>query len=185
MQSRSLLNLSKRGFTASAYSYSNPANPKVYLTVARGEEKLGELVFELYADRQPNTAENFQAFCDGQAEGGATFANTEFHHGQHGLGISGGRFGPENVGQHGARLSDEDLTVRHIKRGQLTAPNSGPNAAGSEFTITFNETPFLDGYQTVFGELVHGQDVLDKLEAGVDRLGNVNEDFRIVDSGSK
>ena len=82
-------------------------------------------------------------------------------------------------------MSDEDLTVRHIKRGQLTAPNDGANSAGSEFTITFGNTSFLDGYQTVFGELVEGDSVLDALEAGCNRHGNVTEDFTIVASGSK
>lgn len=47
-----LQSMSKRGF-ASMYNYSNAANPKVYLTVQQGEKKLGNLVFELYADRQP------------------------------------------------------------------------------------------------------------------------------------
>ena len=83
------------------------------------------------------------------------------------------------------RLQDEDLSLRHNKRGQLTLPNNGENAGGSEFTITFGEATYLDGYQTVFGELVDGQRVLDALEAGVDRHGAVNEDFKIVASGSK
>ena len=57
-------------------------------------------------------------------------------------------------------MQDEDLTVRHFKRGLLTATNDGPHAAGSEFTITFGSTPNLDGYQTVFGELVEGENIL-------------------------
>ena len=91
----------------------------------------------------------------------------------------------ENLGAFGARMSDEDLTMRHVKRGQLTAPNAGPNSAGSEFTITFGATNWLDGYQTVFGELVEGQSVLDALEAGCNRHGAVTDDFTIVASGSK
>ena len=49
MYSRQLFNLPRRGF-ASLYNYSNPANPRVYLTVARGEQKVGDLVFELYQE---------------------------------------------------------------------------------------------------------------------------------------
>ena len=77
------------------------------------------------------------------------------------------------------------MTLRHHKRGMLTLPNDGENTGGSEFTVTFGAAPNLDGYQTVFGELVEGHGVLDALEAGVDRHGSVNEDFRIVEVGHK
>ena len=167
----------------SLYNYSNAANPRVYLTVAKGDQRLGDLVFELYQDRQPQTAESFQALCNGNE--GHSYTGTAFHQGLSGFGISGGRIGEENLGAFGMRLQDEDLTMRHNKRGQLTAPNDGENAAGSEFTITFGSAPYLDGYQTVFGELVEGQKVLDALESGVDRHGSINEDFKIIASGSK
>ena len=174
--------LQKRAF--GLYNYSSPSNPRVFLTVARGEQKLGDLVFELYADRQPNTSENFKALCEG-VDGGRSYAGSTFHSGLSDFGISGGRLGEENVGADGTRLSDEDLTVRHVKRGMLTASNDGANSAGSEFTITFGPTPTLNGYQTVFGELVEGEKVLDALEAGVNRHGQVTEDFVVVASGEK
>lgn len=102
-----------------------------------------------------------------------------------GFGISAGRLGDENLGAYGVRLLDEDMTMRHNKRGQLTLPNNGENSSGSEFTITFGAASYLDGYQTVLGELVDGHKVLDALEAGVDRHGSVNEDFKIIASGNK
>ena len=181
MYSRQLFNLPRRGF-ASLYNYSNPANPRVYLTVARGEQKVGDLVFELYQEEAPATTESFRALCSG-AEG-QSYAGSSFHQGLSGFGISGGRMGEENLGAFGVRLQDEN-SLRHFKRGQLTAPNEGENSGGSEFTITFGEAGYLDGYQTVFGELVDGHRVLDALEAGVDRHGQVTEDFRIVDAGQK
>ena len=110
---------------------------------------------------------------------------TNFHHGLSEFGISGGRFGDENLGADGTRMNDEDLTVRHIKRGQLSAVSSGLNATGSEFTITFGEAPTLNGYNTCFGELVEGEKVLSELESGVNRLGDVTEDFTIVAAGEK
>ena len=141
------------------------------------------MIFELYADQQPATTESFRALCEGSE--GNSLAGTGFHQGQSGFGISGGRMGQENVGAFGTRLMDEDLTMRHNKRGQLTLPNDGENCGGSEFTITFGAASYLDGYQNVFGELVEGQRVLDALEAGVDRHGAINEDFTITASGSK
>lgn len=181
MYSRQLFNLPRRGF-ASLYNYSNAANPRVYLTVARGEQKVGDLVFELYQEEAPASTESFRALCAG-AEG-QSYAGSSFHQGMSGFGISGGRMGEENLGAFGVRLQDEN-TLRHFKRGQLTAPNDGENSGGSEFTITFGEAGYLDGYQTVFGELVDGHRVLDALEAGVDRHGQVTEDFKIVDAGQK
>ena len=183
MNPKQLFSIGKRGFSASLYNYSSASNPRVFLTVANGDKTVGDLVFELYADRQPGTAESFQTYCDG-GEGGS-YIGTGFHHGQSGFGISGGRIGEENLGAHGLRLQDEDLSMRHTKRGQLTLPNDGENSGGSEFTITFGEASYLDGYQTVFGELVEGHDVLDALESGVDRHGAVHGDFSIVGSGCK
>uniref|UniRef100_A0A7S3MKT5 Peptidyl-prolyl cis-trans isomerase n=2 Tax=Choreotrichia TaxID=141411 RepID=A0A7S3MKT5_9SPIT len=182
MNTRQLFNINKRGF-ASLYNYSSAANPRVYLTVAKGDKRLGDLVFELYAEQAPATSESFRTLCAGSE--GQSFAGTSFHQGMSGFGISGGRMGEENVGAFGVRLQDEDLSLRHHKRGQLTLPNDGENTGGSEFTITFGEASYLDGYQTVFGELVDGQRVLDALEAGVDRHGSVSEDFKIVASGQK
>ena len=182
MQANKLFNFGKRGFS-SLYNYSNKSNPRVYMTVAQGDKKIGDLVFELYAEQQPATTESFTALCAG-AEG-HSYAGTSFHHGQSGFGISGGKMGEDNVSAFGMRLLDEDMTMRHNKRGQLTVPNDGQNTGGSEFTITFGEATYLDGYQTVFGELVEGHKVLDTLEAGVDRHGSVNEDFTITQSGTK
>ena len=173
----------RRAFT-SLYNYSSPANPRVYLTVARGEQKLGDLVFELYSEKQPATTESFRALCSG-VEGGRSYVGTGFHHGLSDFGISGGKMGCENVGADGTRMSDEDLTLRHVKRGTLSAVSSGLNAVGSEFTISFGETPTLNGYQPVIGELVEGEKVLAQLEAGVNRLGEVTEDFCIVDAGDR
>ena len=51
--------------------------------------------------------------------------------------------------------------------------------------ITFGESQMLNGYNTVFGELVDGEDVLAKLEAQTDRHGNVAGDWTIAASGHK
>ena len=127
--------------------------------------------------------DSFQALCEGSE--GNSYTGSEFHQGMSGFGISAGRLGDENLGAYGVRLLDEDMTMRHNKRGQLTLPNNGENSSGSEFTITFGAASYLDGYQTVLGELVDGHKVLDALEAGVDRHGSVNEDFKIIASGNK
>ena len=71
------------------------------MTVARGEQKLGDLVFELYADRQPNTSERFHSLLTGADT--RSLIGTGFHCGLSDFGISGGRLGDENVGSDGTR----------------------------------------------------------------------------------
>ena len=184
MNSR-VFNLFQRRAFSSLYNYSNPANPKVFMTIARGEQKLGDLVFEVYADRHPATAESFMALCHGETADGRSYVGTNFHHGLSEFGISGGKFGEENLGADGVRMPDENPDMRHHKRGQLSVVSSGLNALGSEFTVTFGEAPTLNGYNAVLGELVEGESVLSQLEAGVNRLGDVTEDFTIVAAGEK
>ena len=125
-------------------------------------------MFELYADQQPATAQNFVNLCN------SNLAGSKFHTGLPGFGISGGKFGDEDVSSFDVRLPDENLDIRHNRRGLLTTSTHGVNAVGSQFTITFDETPYLDGYQSVFGQVVEGHEVLDQLEKGCDRHGNIN-----------
>ena len=179
MFSKQVFAVSKRNFAAQLAS----ANPRVYLTVSRGGSQIGDMVFELYHDRSPAVSESFMALCANDA--GHTLKGTSFHSGTEGLGISGGRIGQENVSAFGMRISHEDHETRHDRRGLLTTKQSGPNAIGSEFMITFDEAHFLNGYENVFGELVEGHHVLEQLEKGSDRLGNVQEDFTISAAGQK
>jgi cyclophilin family peptidyl-prolyl cis-trans isomerase len=168
--------LSKRTFAT--------GNPQVFLQISKAGKPVGNLVFELFADKQPHTAQNFVNLCT--AKEGHALAGTHFHHGIPGFGISGGKIGDEDVSSFGMRLPDENLDVRHNRRGLLTTCTpGGTNAVGSQFTITFGETPFLDGYQAVFGECVEGASVLTELESGCDRLGNVHSDITISAAGLK
>ena len=179
-----LFSLFQRRAFSSVTNYTSPTNPRVFMTIAKGGQTVGDLVFELYGDHQPRTVEGFMALCHG-VDGGRSYVGTGFHHGLSDFGISGGKMSDENLGADDTRNVDGDLSLRHTKRGQLTAISSGFNATGSEFTITFGETPTLNGYNTVFGELVDGEGVLDELEAGVNRHGEVTEDFEIIATGEK
>jgi cyclophilin family peptidyl-prolyl cis-trans isomerase len=129
--------MSKRSFST--------GNPHVYLQVSKGGKAVGNMVFELYADAQPQTVQNFINMCT--AKEGHALAGSTFHTGLPGFGISGGKFGCEDVSSFGFRLPDERLDIRHNRRGLLTTSTpGGQNAIGSQFTITFGETPYLDGY---------------------------------------
>jgi len=68
---------------------------------------------------------------------------------------------------YGEKFEDENFTLKHTKRGQLSMANAGRNTNGSQFFITFEATTHLNGKHVVFGEIT-GPDsaaVLDKIEA--------------------
>ena len=100
-----------------------------------------------------------------------------------GLGVHVGA-NAEGESAFGVRLPDEDMSVRHVRRGQLSMASDGTNANGSSVLITFGEAEYLNGYNTCFGEIVSGHDVLDQLEAATSRHGTVGGDFSISAAGS-
>merc|ERR1740117_226981 len=170
-------NIAKRAFS-SIYQYGSATNPRVMLSVANNGTKIGDMVFELYENKQPAFADHFQQMVADKLVG------TSFQSGMAGLGIKAGRLDEENNGIAGAWNPDGDLNMRHHKRGLLSSCSDQNNRNGGEFMITFGEAPMLNGAQTVFGELVEGQSVLDELEKHVDRHGKVAEGLTIVEGSA-
>ena len=66
-------------------------------------------------------------------------------------------------------------SARHDKRGLLSMANAGPGTDGSQFFLTFVETPWLDGKHTLFGEVISGMEVLDALESRGSESGATKE----------
>ena len=145
----------KRLFSA-GYNYQAPTNQKVFLEVQKDGTNAGRLTFELYDNFSPALAANFAAFCNGTANNHRSFVGTSLNAGSSGYGVHGGAISSdaENLGAGEARLADENLDLRHHKRGILTMVNDGAHANGSQFAILFEEAHYLDGYNNVVGELV-------------------------------
>ena len=127
----------------------------------------GPIKLELYPDKAPLTVANFvnlakRGFYDG----------LNFHRVIKDFMIQGGCPQGTGTGGPGYKFEDEaNNGVRH-ERGVLSMANAGPNTNGSQFFITHVATPWLDGKHTVFGKVVDGMDVVDKVAQG-DKIKSV------------
>ena len=119
----------------------------------------GDIVVELYADRVPATVNNFVFLAQ---EG--FFDNTTFHRVIPGFMAQAGDPLGTGTGGPGYVFDDEfDVTLRHDGPGILSMANRGANTNGSQFFITYDATPWLDGRHAVFGRVIEGMDVLQTL----------------------
>lgn len=120
------------------------------------ETEKGPITVELFADKAPNTVNNFVFLA---REG--FYDNTMFHRVIPGFMAQAGDPTGTGRGGPGYRFADEfDPALRHDGPGILSMANAGPNTNGSQFFITFEATPWLDGAYTVFGRVIEGLDTL-------------------------
>merc|ERR1711939_993406 len=151
----------------------NHSNPFVFFDIGIGNKK-GRVIFELFADVTPKCAENFRALCTGEKGRGRSgkalhFKGSCFHRIIPGFMCQGGDFtrgdgtGGESI--YGAKFKDENFTMQHTCPGLLSMANAGPNTNGSQFFITTAATDWLNGKHTVFGRLLQGHGVVQKMES--------------------
>jgi cyclophilin family peptidyl-prolyl cis-trans isomerase len=119
----------------------------------------GVIVFELFDEDAPETVANFRKLAkDGFYDG------LIFHRIIKDFMIQGGCPDGNGTGDAGYKFDDE-INDHKLVRGTLAMANSGPNTNGSQFFIVTTEaTPWLDGKHTVFGQVVDGMDVVDRIE---------------------
>ncbi|GAB7361619.1 hypothetical protein MBLNU230_g1671t1 [Neophaeotheca triangularis] len=140
----------------------------------------GELKLELFCTATPKTSYNFLALCASGAYNGSPFhrliPNFMIQGGSPGTGTT-----KDSTSIYGAPFEDETKsTLKHNKRGMLSMANKGPGTNGSQFFVTLSEAPHLDGKNTVFGRVLEGWEVLDRMEGTeVDKKNRPKEGIRI------
>ncbi len=141
---------------------ANPTNPVVRLTTSKGD-----MLIELYEDKVPNTVANMVQLAESGYYKGMSFHRIipDFM-AQGGCPNSKqGATGRPGTGGPGYTFADEfHPDLKHTGPGILSMANAGPNSNGSQFFLCFVATPHLDGKHSVFGRVIAGEKVLDKLQ---------------------
>ena len=141
---------------------------------AKFETTEGDFKIRLFDTEAPNTVANFTGLAEGTKEWrdpktgerrkSAFYDGIIFHRVINGFMIQGGDPLGQGTGGPGFNFADEfHPKARHDKAGILSMANSGPGTNGSQFFITLAATPWLDNRHTVFGEVVDGMDVIEKI----------------------
>jgi peptidyl-prolyl cis-trans isomerase A (cyclophilin A)/peptidyl-prolyl cis-trans isomerase B (cyclophilin B) len=159
---------------------ADPSNPTATLHTSEGD-----IVVELFEGRAPRTVENFLGLAahdpaasadpapdtatwadpeSGETRGDSLYAGVPFHRVIEGFMIQGGD--PEGTGRGGPGYSFDDEfhpDLSHDGPGVLSMANSGPDTNGSQFFITLEAQPHLDGRHAVFGQVIDGMDVVEAI----------------------
>jgi peptidyl-prolyl cis-trans isomerase A (cyclophilin A) len=143
-------------------------------TYAHFDTTEGRFTVRFFDKEAPNTVANFVGLAEGTKEfrdpkTGAPakrpfYDGILFHRVIDGFMIQGGDPLGQGYGGPGYTFADEfHPSLRHNRAGLLSMANSGPNTNGSQFFVTLAATPHLDNRHSIFGEVVEGLDIVEKI----------------------
>jgi len=145
---------------------------------AEMETSKGKILLQLEYEKTPLTVANFVGLAEGtknyskdgsapKPQGKPFYDGLTFHRVIPDFMIQGGDPNGTGSGGPGYQFRNEiDSSLKHNRAGTLSMANAGPDTNGSQFFITHKDTPWLDGRHTVFGYVVEGQDVVNKIARG-------------------
>lgn len=127
--------------------------------IVKFETSMGTFKAKLFTDKAPITTKNFIDLVNKGFYNGIIF-----HRVIDGFMIQGGDPTGTGRGGSGVKIKDEfGPGLKHDKKGILSMANAGPNTGESQFFITLAPQPHLDGKHAVFGEIISGMDVVEKI----------------------
>lgn len=137
----------------------------------------GTIKVKLFDELVPETTGNFKKLVRNKFYDGIVF-----HRVIRDFMIQGGC--PDGTGRGGPGYNIKDefhSDLRHDRKGLFSMANAGPNTGGSQFFITLVPTPWLDDHHAIFGEVVEGMDVVDKIgAAATDSSDRLVEEVKIL-----
>ncbi|KAK6992656.1 peptidyl-prolyl cis-trans isomerase [Favolaschia claudopus] len=162
-----------------------------YFDITINNAPAGRIVFKLFDDVVPKTADNFRKLCLKQDINGAAsndgYAGSKFHRVIPDFMLQGGDFtnhnGTGGRSIYGNKFKDENFQLKHTKPYLLSMANAGPNTNGSQFFITTVVTSWLDGKHVVFGEVVEGQELVKTIEGCGSKSGTPTKAVAISAAG--
>jgi peptidylprolyl isomerase len=125
--------------------------------IVRLETNMGTIKIALAPD-MPITAGNFEKLV-----GEGFYNGVIFHRVISGFMLQGGDPKGNGTGGPGYAIRDEFTANNRNDRGTISMANAGPNTGGSQFFINLVNNNFLDDKHPVFGKVVEGMDVVDKI----------------------
>ena len=135
---------------------ANDQNTKIKL-----ETSMGDVVLEIYTKEMPITGGNFKNLVEK-----GTYDGVIFHRVIDGFMIQGGDPTGTGLGDPSIPKIQDEFTQTPLdknNRGTISMANAGPNTGSSQFFINLVDNNFLDGKHPVFGRVIEGMDVLDKI----------------------
>jgi peptidyl-prolyl cis-trans isomerase B (cyclophilin B) len=130
-------------------------------------EKGGEIRLEFFPEDAPKTVENFVTLAKK-----GFYNGLNFHRVVADFVVQGGCPKGNGTGGPGYNIKAEFNKQKHLRGTLAMARSQDPDSAGSQFYICYGNTPHLDGQYTVFGKVVSGMELVDRIKQG-DKMTSV------------